>query len=179
MTSEENETPVLSSPGGQVHVMDHRNRMCPLCSQPLSANDTVVFGRYHLSHLDCRHPQALSPEDRALLFFYCQDHAVGECTTCARRFPLFELASDPKGRRTHLCPLCLADLSDSVRAHLYSCAMLPAEVRRRAHDVREAARSLVKRSHQLRDAAHVLVAEADAALEAFRQAMRESPIRNR
>ena len=45
--------------------------------------------------------------------------------------------------------------------------------------MREAARSLVKRSHQLRDAAHVLVAEADAALEAFRQAMRESPIRNR
>jgi hypothetical protein len=159
--------------------MDHRNRMCPLCSRPLSADDTIAFGRYHLSHLDCRQPQALSPEERAILFFYCRDHAVGECVTCARRFALFELVSDPKGGRIHLCPLCLAELSDSVRAHLYGCAMLPAEVRKRAHDVREAARSLVKRSQQLRDAAHVLVAEAEAALEALRRAMRESPIRYR
>jgi hypothetical protein len=57
--------------------------------------------------------------------------------------------------------------------------MLPEEVRQRAHDVREAARTLSKRSHQLRDAADVLVVQAEAALEALRPAMRESPIRYR
>jgi hypothetical protein len=158
---------------------DHRDQMCPLCSHPLSANDTIVFGRFHISHLDCRQPQAMSPEERALLFFYCRDHTVGECAACARHLALFELASDPKVGRTHLCPTCRVDLSDSIRAHLYSCATLPAEVRRRAHDVREAARSLAKRSYQLRDAADLLVVEAEAALEALRRAMRESPVRSR
>jgi hypothetical protein len=156
---------------------DRRNRTCPLCSHPLSVNDTLVFGRDHLSHLDCRQPQAMSPEERALLFFYCREHAVAECVACARRFALFELASIPRGGRTHLCPTCLADLTDSVRAHLDGCVMLPAEVRQKAHDLREAARSLTKQSHQLRDGADVLVAQAEAALEALRRTMRESPIR--
>ena len=159
--------------------MERRKRTCPLCARPIADDDTIVFGRYHLSHLDCRRPRTLSPEERALLFVYCRDHPVAECSTCSRRFALFELVSDPQSGRTHLCPGCLADLSDSLRAHINDCAMLPAEVRRRAQEVREAARSLVKRSQQLRDTADVLVREAEAALDSLRSAMRESPIRRR
>jgi ribosomal protein L37AE/L43A len=159
--------------------MDRRDRTCPLCSRVMAADDTIVFGRYHLSHLDCRQPQALSPEERALLFFYCRPDPIGECARGTRSFRLFELASNPRNGQTHLCPLCREDLSARIRAHLYNCALLPSEVRRRAHDVREGARSLVKRSQQLRDTADVLPAEADAALEKLRQAMRESPVRSR
>jgi hypothetical protein len=159
--------------------MDRRDRTCPLCSQAIAAEDTIVFGRYHLSHLDCRQPQALSPEERALLFFFCRQHPIGDCPRCTRSFRLFELASNPRNGQTHLCPLCQEDLSARIRAHLYNCAFLPAEVRRRAHEVREAARSLVKRSRQLRDTADVLLAEAEAALEKLRQAMRESPVHPR
>jgi len=57
------------------------------------------------------------------------------------------------------------DLTDSIRAHLYDCAMRPAEVRRRAAVARDAARSLVKRSLELRDAADVAMPEAEAALQ--------------
>jgi hypothetical protein len=159
--------------------MERRRRTCPLCARPIADDDTIVFGRHHLSHLDCRRPRALSPDERALLFFYCRDHPVAECVTCGRSFALLELASDPRGGRTHLCPVCFADLSHSLRAHIDDCTMLPAEVRRRAQEVREAARSLAKRSQQLRDTADVLVREAEVALECLRRAMRESPIRPR
>jgi len=56
--------------------------------------------------------------------------------------------------------------------------MLPAEVRRRAQVAREAARSLVKQSHQLGDAADVLLREAEAALYALRDTMRQPPTRS-
>jgi len=49
--------------------------------------------------------------------------------------------------------------------------MLPAEVRRRAQALREAARHLVKESHQLRDKAEVLIQEAEAAVEENRRGL--------
>jgi hypothetical protein len=55
---------------------------------------------------------------------------------------------DSFGIRTYGCRGCHTDLTDSIRAHLYGCAMLPVEVRRRAQAAREAARSLVKQSAQ-------------------------------
>ena len=42
--------------------------------------------------------------------------------------------------------------------------MLPAEIRRRAQKVREAAQHLVKESQQLRDTSDVLIREAEALL---------------
>jgi len=69
------------------------------------------------------------------------------------------------------------DLTDSIRAHLYGCAMLPAEVRRRAQAAREAVRSLVKQSQQLRDAADLARREAEATLHALRETIRQSPNR--
>ena len=52
-------------------------------------------------------------------------------------------------------------LTDGIRAHLYSCTMLPAAVRRRAQETRAAAQRLVKQSNQLYDRADVLLREAE------------------
>src|SRR4029450_1389442 len=151
--------------------------VCPQCARALSPEDTLLFSRGLLSHLDCRRPRVLSAEERALLVAYCRDHYVAECVRCAGKFHLREIASrDSFGILTHWCPWCHTDLTDSIRAHLYDCAMLPAAVRSRAQAAREAAQSLVKRSHQLSDAADVLLREAEAALYALRATMRQAPI---
>jgi Spy/CpxP family protein refolding chaperone len=95
-----------------------------------------------------------------------------------RKFHLREVVSiNQFGIRSHGCPWCHTDLTDNIRAHLYGCAMLPVAVRRRAQAAREAARNLVKQSHQLRDAADVARREAEDALHALRETMRQSPIR--
>src|SRR5436309_5070498 len=151
---------------------------CPHCSWRISPEDTIVFGYGLLGHLDCRRPRVLSAEERTLLFVYCRDHQVAECVPCTARFYLREVSSlDSFGVRTYGCRRCHTDLTDSIRAHLYGCAMLPVAIRRRAQAAREAARSLVKQSHQLREAADVAVREAEGELHALREAMRQSPIR--
>jgi len=152
---------------------------CPECTRTISPEDTIIFRLGILGHLDCRRPRVLSAEEHTLLFIYCRDHQVAECVRCARKSHLREVASlDSFGVRTHGCPRCHTDLTDSIRAHLYGCAMLPREVRRRAQAAREAARSLVKQSHQLKDAADVLLREAEAALYELRAAMRQAPTRS-
>src|SRR5438445_3789894 len=149
--------------------MEPQGRTCPQCSRTISPEDTIVFGFGILGHLDCRRPRVLSAEERTLLSIYCRDHPVAECVRCAGKFHLREVASiDQFGIRSHGCPWCHTDLTDSIRAHLYGCAMLPVEVRRRARAAREAMRSLVKQSHQLRDAADMAVREAEGALHAPR-----------
>jgi galactokinase len=52
--------------------------------------------------------------------------------------------------------------------------MLPAEIRRRAQEVREAAQHLVKESQQLRDTSDVLIRDAEAALFARLRSLREA-----
>jgi len=151
---------------------------CPQCSRMISPEDTIVFGRGRLGHLDCRRPRVLSAEEDTLALLYCQDHEVAECSTCTRRFRLRELVSqDQFGIRLHACPWCHTDLTDRIRAHLYGCAMLPAEVRHRAQVARDAARSLVKRSLELRDAADVAMREAEAAIHSLRETLRKAPTR--
>jgi hypothetical protein len=152
---------------------------CPQCSQTISPEDTIVFRHRLLGHLDCRRPRILSAEERTLLFIYCGDHQVAECVRCTGKFHLREVASlDSLGICSHGCPWCHTDLTDSIRAHLYGCAMLPAAVRGRAQAAREAARSLVKQSGQLNDRADVLLREAEAALYALRDTMRKAPARS-
>jgi hypothetical protein len=159
--------------------MEQQGRTCPQCSRTISPEDTIIFRHRLLGHLDCRRPRVLSAEEHTLLIIYCRDHQVAECVACRGRFRLREVASlDAFGVRLHVCPWCHTDLTDSMRAHLYGCAMLPAEVRRRAQAAREAARSLVKRSQQLSDAADVLLREAEAALYALRDTMRQPPARS-
>jgi|SRR5437867_6372755 len=92
---------------------------------PDSRGDTILFGPDRLSHLDCQQPRILSAEERLLLFTYCRDHLMGKCIACAADFNLSDLALDVLGFLRYRCPRCRRDLTDSVRTHLYACAMLP------------------------------------------------------
>ena len=157
---------------------EQQTATCPECYRLISPGDTIVFGHGRLGHLDCRRPRVLSAEERTILLLYCRDHPVAQCVRCGEQFHLPEVTSlDSVGIRSHACPCCQADLSDSIRTHLYSCAMLPAEVRRRAAVARDSARILVKRSLELRDAADVAMREAEAALYELRLTMRQWPKR--
>ncbi len=154
---------------------EQQTATCPHCSRMISPDDTIVFGYGLLGHLDCRRPRVLTAEERTLLFIYCRDHQVAECVRCTGKFRLGEVASlDPFGIRSHGCPWCHTDLTDSIRAHLYGCAMLPVEVRRRAQAAREAVRSLVQ-SLQLRGTVDGLARQAEASFHALRETMRLAP----
>lgn len=146
---------------------------CSRCSRPIALTDNVESSKGHLAHADCKRPQVLTAEERALMFVYCGGHAVTECPTCGIGFRFTELAADLMGSsRTNLCPQCRQDLTENVRAHLFSCHLLPDEIRAKAREVREAAQRLVKRSQQLVDRADVLIREAEAHLLERQQALR-------
>ena len=146
---------------------------CTKCSQPIAVSDVIESSAGRLSHMDCKRPRMLTAEERALLFVYCFGHAAAYCLGCDLRFRMAELAADALGSGTNLCPRCRRDLTQSARAHLYSCAMLPAEIQRRAKEVREAAQNLVKESKQLRDTSDVLIREAEALLFERLRSLRE------
>src|SRR5438445_8116297 len=129
---------------------DQQTATCPECSQMISPEDTIVFGHGRLGHPDCRRPRVLSDEEHTILLIYCRDHTIAQCVRCGEQFHLRQVASlDSVGSRSHTCPWCRADLTDSIRAHLYGCSMLPADVRRRAVVAREATRRPVRRRLQL------------------------------
>ena len=144
---------------------------CPRCNQAISADDTLAFNGDQIFHLNCQRTRDVSPEERVLLFRYCRDHAVAKCVACAASFQQYDLGADPLGSRFYLCPRCRADLTASIRTHLYTCRIVPDEVRQRAQTVRDAARILVKQSDGLRDRADVLMRVAEAAAAALRQTM--------
>src|SRR2546427_5068317 len=77
--------------------------------------------------------------------------------------------SDSLGNQFYLCPCCRADLTPSMRTHLYICPIVPNEVRQRAQAVRDMARRLVKESGGLRDYSNVLRIEAEAAIVKLRE----------
>jgi hypothetical protein len=118
---------------------------CSKCSQSISLTDIIESNNGLLSHVDCKRPQVLTPEERALVFVYCSGHVVARCPACDVSFRYHELAADILGGRTNMCPRCRQDLTQAVRTHLFRCAMLPSEVRLRARAVREAAQRLVSR----------------------------------
>src|SRR5215468_10268963 len=122
---------------------------CTKCDRMIAVTDVIESSAGRLSHLDCARIEGLTPEERALLFVYCSDHEVAKCVPCDLQFRMMKLAADPLGGRANLCPRCRTDLTASLRAHVFSCPLLPAEIRRRARAVREAAQMLVKRSQEL------------------------------
>ena len=157
---------------------EQQTATCPECYQMISPEDTIVFGHGRLGHLDCRRPRVLSAEERAILLLYCRHHTVAQCVHCGEQFRLPQVGSlDSVGIRSYACPRCRADLTDSIRAHLHSCAGLPAEVQRCAAAARDAARSLVKRTRELDDAADVAMREAETALYELRLTVRRLPNR--
>jgi hypothetical protein len=153
--------------------MEREQWICPECSKAISADDTVNFVRERITHFYCRQPRTLSAEERTLLFLHCWEHAVAKCRPCAREYRLSELAQDLFSGQDYLCPQCRVDLLDSVRRHLYSCSMVPAEVMRRAQVARQTAQMLVKQGHELGDQADVLMQQAEEALDALRKTIRE------
>jgi len=148
---------------------------CTKCSEPIALSDVIESNNGRLSHVDCKRPHVLTPEERALVFAYCSGHVVARCAICDVSFRYTELATDILGgSRTNMCPRCRQDLTEAVRAHLFRCAMLPSEVRLRAQAVREAAQHLVKETQQLRDTSDVLIREAEATLFQSQCALREA-----
>jgi DNA-directed RNA polymerase subunit RPC12/RpoP len=144
---------------------------CLRCGQLMSSNDTIAFDAKQIVHLDCRRPRELNHEERALLFRFCWDHVVAECGACRQRFRRDELAADLSAHRTHQCPRCRADLTVNIREHLFSCALVPTEVRWRAEDARDAARRLIKQRQELLDQVDALVRAAELAIAALRETM--------
>jgi hypothetical protein len=145
---------------------------CSKCGRPIALADVIESSAGKLSHLDCARSQGLTPEERALLFVFCADHVVARCLPCDLDFRMTQLAADPFGGRTNLCPRCRKDLTENVRAHLFSCVTLPSEIRQRTQEVRDAAQALIKRSRELSDRTDVLIREAEAHLFERQQALR-------
>ena len=156
---------------------------CPKCFRPILVTDIIESSEGHLSHLDCARAQGLTREERSLSFVYCSDHIVAKCLPCGLEFRMLELGADVLRGRTNLCPQCRQDLTENVRAHLFSCVTLPSEIRQRTQDVRDAAQSLIKQSQQAVDRSDVLIREAEVHLferqQALRAAMAKSAASNK
>jgi hypothetical protein len=116
----------------------------------------------------------LNAEERAILLTYCSDHQVAKCIACTGDFKLSDLAVDALGGPARLCPWCRRDLTDSIRTHIYGCALLPEEIRRRGELAREAGQRLLSESDYLSDTALVLMRKSAAAQQAFRETLRQS-----
>lgn len=152
--------------------MEQPGRTCPQCSRVISIRDTVVVRNGRPVHLQCKWPRMLTPDERAILLYYCTHHDVARCVACARSFHLGQLTEGPLADHSYFCPQCRRDLTEDVRAHVYLCAILPAEVRAKAVELRAASEHLVKQSRQLIDQSDVLLREAEVRLDERRQALR-------
>jgi hypothetical protein len=137
---------------------------CPRCQQSISVDETVALDSDQIGHLNCRRPRELSQEERTLLFKYCIGHAVATCRSCAEGFRPHEPVTDLSGNHTHLCPRCRADLIDSIRAHLYGCAMLSRPERIGTRELREVTRKVIEPRQQPADHAGPLSRETEAIL---------------
>ena len=146
---------------------------CHRCKEPITFDDTVSLDGERIGHLDCRRPRDLTYEERDLLFKYCLGHVVAVCEACGHSCKPQELAWDLLGKRSYLCPGCRAELTTVARTHLYSCAMLPSEVRRRAREAREATQKLVKQSQEIAARSDVLMREAEASIGAASELLPE------
>ena len=145
---------------------------CSKCSRPIALADVIESCNGHLAHLDCARAQGLTPEERALLFVYCAHHLVAHCLSCDSLYEMAQLAADYLGGRTNMCPRCRTDLTESIRGHLFGCVRLPAEIKLRTHEVRDAAQKLIKHSQETINRSDVLIREAEAHLFERQQALR-------
>jgi hypothetical protein len=60
----------------------------------------------------------------------------------------------------------------NIREHLFACSQVPAEVRWRAEDARDAARRLIRQRRELSSQAATLQQEVELAISALRDAMK-------
>lgn len=151
---------------------------CSKCSRPIALTDVIELFEGHPAHVDCKRAQGLTPEERTVLFVFCSSHPVAHCLPCGQHYRFTELAADILGGgRTNLCPRCRRDLTEGVRAHVFSCVLLPSELRQRTQHVRDAAQILIKRSQGLYDRSDGLIREAEAHLLESQRALRAAMAR--
>jgi hypothetical protein len=125
---------------------------CPQCLRTILPEDTIVFGSWPSRSLRLSSASCTERRRAHDALYELPHHPLAACVRCAERFHLRDVASiDLRGVRAYSCPWCHTDPTDSIRVHLYGCAMLPAEVLERARQAREAARQLVKNRLQRRD----------------------------
>ena len=78
---------------------------CAKCSEPIAFTDIIESSDGRLSHVDCKRPKVLTPDERALVFLYCSDHVVARCPACDIAYRYTQLAADMVGgNRTNMCP---------------------------------------------------------------------------
>src|SRR5262245_56289586 len=151
---------------------------CSKCSRPITLTDVIELFEGHLAHVDCKRAQGLTPEERAVLFVFCSSHPVARCLPCGLHDRFTELGADMLGGGvTNLCPRCRRDITEGVSAHVFSCVLLPCELRQRAQNVRDAAQIFIKRSQELSDRSDVLIREAEAHLLEQQRALRAAMAR--
>ena len=150
---------------------------CSKCPRPIALADVIESSGGGLSYLDRARSQGLTPEERAMLLMYCSDHLAAQCQSCNVGFRMMELAADPLRDQTNLCPRCRKDLTQNLRAHLFSCVALPSEIQHRTQEVRDAALILVKPSQQALDKSELRIREAQAHLFERQQALRAAMVR--
>jgi hypothetical protein len=83
--------------------MERQPWICPRCSKAISPDDTFVPDSGRLSHLDCKRPRVLSPEEHGVLFRFCSQHTVAVCAGlasgvyCLKRIRGFPLCKSDRG----------------------------------------------------------------------------------
>src|SRR4030095_10501352 len=104
---------------------------CPQCLRTILPEDTIVFRSWPSRSLRLSSASCTERRRAHDALYVLPHHPLAACVRCAERFHLRDVASiDLRGIRTYSCPWCHTDRTDSMRVHLYGCAMLPAEVPR-------------------------------------------------
>jgi hypothetical protein len=77
----------------------------------------------------------LTPDERAALITYCNDHPVAVCPQCAEALTAKRLGTDFILGQSTACRICRTDLTSTLRDHLAQCTW----VRVQAREIRERA----------------------------------------
>jgi hypothetical protein len=95
---------------------------CAKCSQPIALTEIIESNNGHLSHVDCKRPQILTPEERALVFLYCS----GTSSPDARRVTSASATTNSPqtswGVAARTCALGVVGTSPKPFAHIFSAA---------------------------------------------------------
>jgi hypothetical protein len=94
---------------------------CSKCAQPIALTDIIESSDGCLSHLDCRRPNGLTANERALLFVHCFNHAVARCLPCDASFRFTELGAD-RSEAVRTCALVVVRTSPSTSVRICTAA---------------------------------------------------------
>ena len=66
----------------------------------------------------------LTDEERSRLVRSCFNHEVAHCDTCRAAYHFRQLMHDSRGPRRLLCPRCRTDVTEMLKWHLRTCAVV-------------------------------------------------------